>query len=168
MAPCLTSTQKLMLNASNIPGWVLLFWLVPSLAGAAEPVSFLERKSCRSSHEAGAIKVLAMAISMARGALSFLRGWDAATDHRTITHDSLGRRIDRQRPASSLFLLKAIGWVPHEGGVRYRAESPQFALLRSWIDQGCPDDTASAPSVASLEVLRSAKISGGSHGGDVR
>src|SRR5216110_3032322 len=49
-----------------------------------------------------------------------LRGFDPDVDFYTLTKGELGRRIDRQRPDNSLFLLKATGNVPHQGGVRFK------------------------------------------------
>src|SRR5262249_8948071 len=44
-----------------------------------------------------------------------LRGEDPAKDYAALTHDQLGRRINRVRPTESLLLLKATGRIPHEG-----------------------------------------------------
>src|SRR5258708_39605013 len=49
-----------------------------------------------------------------------LRGYDPDVDIYTLTKGELGRRIDKQRPDNSLFLLKATGNVPHQGGVRFK------------------------------------------------
>src|SRR5450755_1465033 len=42
-----------------------------------------------------------------------LRGFDPDVDFHTLTRGELGRRVDKQRPENSLFLLKATGNVPH-------------------------------------------------------
>src|SRR5205823_11430692 len=44
-----------------------------------------------------------------------LRGFDPDVDIITLTRGDLGRRVDRQSPANSLFLLKGTGSVPHQG-----------------------------------------------------
>ena len=49
-----------------------------------------------------------------------LRGFDADVDFYTLTKGEMGRRVDKVRPANSLFLLKATGGVPHLGGVRFK------------------------------------------------
>src|SRR5262245_54105645 len=69
-----------------------------------------------------------------------LRGEDPDADFNTLTRDLLGRRVNRQRPDDSLLLLKPLGALPHEGGQRFRAGSPEHALLRGWIAAGLPAD----------------------------
>src|ERR1700730_14412614 len=44
-----------------------------------------------------------------------LRGFDPDVDFNSLTHGALGRRVDRQTPANSLFLLKGTGKVSHQG-----------------------------------------------------
>ena len=52
-----------------------------------------------------------------------LRGYAPKQDHRSLTREFDGRRIDPTRPENSLLLLKATAQVPHEGGrLRYRAQ----------------------------------------------
>src|ERR1019366_7776169 len=41
-----------------------------------------------------------------------LRGFDPDVDIATLTRGEWGRRIDRARPANSLFLLKGTGSIP--------------------------------------------------------
>ncbi len=74
-----------------------------------------------------------------------LRGQDPAADFDTLTAELLGRRVDRIDPASSLVLLKPTGVVPHEGGVRFERGSADYAMLREWIERGCPPDPSSLP-----------------------
>jgi len=81
-----------------------------------------------------------------------LRGEDPAADHRTITRDTLGRRVDPMRPEASLLLQKAAALVPHEGGQRFAPDGPEYRLLRDWIAEGCRDDLAVAPPAVRLEV----------------
>src|SRR5262249_12593738 len=61
------------------------------------------------------------------------RGEDAEQDWLALTHDALGRRVDRQHPADSLLLLKATATVPHEGGRRFAIGSPEYAHLLAWL-----------------------------------
>src|SRR5438132_937892 len=58
-----------------------------------------------------------------------LRGFEPDVDIHTLTRGELGRRVDRQNPANSLFLLKGTGSVSHLGGVRLKAGAP--AMRRS-------------------------------------
>jgi hypothetical protein len=80
-----------------------------------------------------------------------LRGEDPDADLATLTRDLLGRRVNRQRPDDSLLLLKPLGAVSHEGGQRFRAGSPEHAILRDWIAAGLPADS-NAPTLRSLTV----------------
>src|SRR5207248_3315239 len=69
-----------------------------------------------------------------------LRGFDADLDFQTLTKGDQGRRVDRQRPANSLFLLKGTGSVPHQGGVRFKPGDPAYQALLRWVEEGCKDD----------------------------
>src|SRR5436190_13892379 len=79
-----------------------------------------------------------------------LRGFDPDVDFHSLTRGEQGRRIDKQRPANSLFLLKATGNVPHQGGVRFKAGEPAYEILRRWVAEGCKDGPAD--SLEKLEV----------------
>lgn len=68
-----------------------------------------------------------------------LRGYDPDIDIHTLTRGELGRRVDRQRPENSLFLLKATGNVPHQGGVRFKPGEPAYETLKRWVAEGCKD-----------------------------
>ena len=68
-----------------------------------------------------------------------LRGFDPDVDIATLTRTELGRRVDRVRPANSLFLLKGTGSVPHQGGVRLKAGEPAYEVLLRWVAEGCRD-----------------------------
>src|SRR5690349_1118691 len=67
-----------------------------------------------------------------------LRGYDDEGDFRAITRSAIGRRILPEDPASSLFLLKPTGAVPHKGGVRLAVDSPEYRILVDWIASGTP------------------------------
>lgn len=136
---------------------VLAVLLAPGAASAA-PVSFttevaatLARAGCNQGachgnlHGKGGFKLS-------------LRGEDAVWDHRAITRDALGRRVDSLRPEQSLLLQKAAGQVPHEGGRRFGTDSVEYRILRDWIAQGCPDDLATADRPVALEVTSTASI----------
>ena len=82
-----------------------------------------------------------------------LRGDDPGFDRMMITRASMGRRVDRARPAESLVILKPLGAVEHEGGKRFGAGSFAHEALRRWIARGAVDDVATAPTVTQLEVV---------------
>jgi hypothetical protein len=68
-----------------------------------------------------------------------LRGFDPDVDFNMLTRADLGRRVDRLHPTNSLFLLKATGNVPHQGGIRFQAGDPVYQLLVRWVAEGCKD-----------------------------
>src|SRR4051794_7685127 len=62
-----------------------------------------------------------------------LRGHDPDLDLHTLTRAEMGRRVDRQRPENSLFLLKPTGRAPHQGGVLLRPGDPAYDILLRWV-----------------------------------
>ncbi|MGL5095734.1 MAG: DUF1549 domain-containing protein, partial [Planctomycetia bacterium] len=81
-----------------------------------------------------------------------LRGYDPIFDHRALTDDLEGRRINRSAPDRSLMLLKATGDVPHIGGVLTSPGETYYRILRDWIAAGAKLDLASSR-VVKLEVV---------------
>jgi len=81
-----------------------------------------------------------------------LRGEDPAWDYQAMTRDMLARRIDVMDPEESLILLKPTTQLAHEGGLRFKKESEEYAILRDWIAAGLPDDIAVAPRLTRLIV----------------
>lgn len=64
-------------------------------------------------------------------------------------------RIDLQKPENSLLLLKPAGKMPHGGGTRFSAESPEYRIILNWIQDGAPygADIDSTKKVTRLEIL---------------
>jgi hypothetical protein len=87
-----------------------------------------------------------------------LRGFDPDADFLQLTRDVLGRRTDRQRPAASLMLKKALGRVPHEGGQRFGPHSLPLGAIRDWLAEGLQDDSPKLPGVKSLEILPGSRV----------
>jgi|KBSSwiStaDraftv2_1062776.scaffolds.fasta_scaffold83791_2 hypothetical protein len=81
-----------------------------------------------------------------------LRGEDAAFDFQALTRDLFARRVDCTDPEQSLLLLKPTAQLAHEGGQRFRSDSPEFRILRQWIAEGAQDDAQHAPRLERLEV----------------
>ncbi len=79
-------------------------------------------------------------------------GSDPEYDYYAIVKESRGRRIIHSAPESSLMLLKAAGQIPHGGGIRIRAGTDEYALLRGWIHAGTPIGDPAAPSVVRIRV----------------
>jgi len=81
-----------------------------------------------------------------------LRGEDPDFDLVALTRDMFARRTNPTDPDQSLILLKATTQLAHEGGLRFRKDSGEYALLQSWIASGTPDDPPDAPKLMRLEV----------------
>ncbi len=127
-------------------------FLAASAVRADEPVSFrnevmavLSRAGCNQGTCHGNLN--------GKGGFKLsLRGFDPAFDFVAITHDALGRRVDRHRPAESLILQKPTGGVPHEGGPRFAVGSPEYDILRRWVAGGMRPDPPGTPKLVRLEV----------------
>lgn len=65
-----------------------------------------------------------------------LFGYDPEGDHRAISRDGAGRRLNLMAPADSLLLRKATGVVPHAGGRRFTTDSSEYRTLLAWIASG--------------------------------
>jgi hypothetical protein len=76
----------------------------------------------------------------------------ADLDERAVRQDGFGRRIDVQQPETSLLLQKPSTRVAHGGGLRLPVGSREYALLRTWIEQGALYDASSAASIESVRV----------------
>jgi hypothetical protein len=87
-----------------------------------------------------------------------LRGYDPAADYLQLTRDVLGRRTDRLGPESSLILLKALGKVPHEGGLRFLPSSVPAQVFRGWLGEGLQDDPATLPALKRIEILPGSRV----------
>lgn len=79
-------------------------------------------------------------------------GFDPAADYNALVKESRGRRVMPSAPESSLLLLKASGRMPHGGGIRIRAGTDEYGILRGWIAAGTPMGDPSAPHVISIRV----------------
>ena len=87
-----------------------------------------------------------------------LRGQDADLDWLAITREQGGRRVNLIQPANSLVLLKATGGIAHEGGQRFAADSPEFAIFSKWLLDGAPDSGVKAPKLTKLEVTAPERV----------
>ena len=126
--------------------------LVVAHAAAPNPVSFrldvaplLSRSGCNMGTCHGNFN--------GKGGLKLsLRGDDPSLDFLALTRDAFGRRVNRSHPEESLIVLKPAGRQPHEGGVRFAADSIDAALLTRWVAGGLHDDIATGPRVTRLAV----------------
>ena len=80
-----------------------------------------------------------------------LRGQDPDLDWVAMVREQGGRRVDPIEPDQSLILQKALGTIPHEGGMRFHADAPEYAELVSWLREGARD-TGAERKVTALEV----------------
>jgi len=87
-----------------------------------------------------------------------LRGEDPEFDYNVLTRDAFGRRTNPQEPDRSLILLKPTGQIAHEGGQRFKADSPEFKILREWIAGGLRSDLTDGPRITSLKVTPTEQI----------
>jgi hypothetical protein len=94
-------------------------------------------------------------------------GFDPALDHDAIVKQKRGTgdralRIDAANPEQSLVVQKPTMQVPHQGGMRFKAGSPEHALLLKWLKAGAPMDAEDpAPVVSQLELLPTEQVLSG-------
>ena len=81
-----------------------------------------------------------------------LRGYAPEVDYDALTRQASGRRLVPGHPEQSLMLWKAIGAVPHGGGVRIAPDTRDYMVLRDWISEGAKGLIENAPKVVRLEV----------------
>jgi hypothetical protein len=87
-------------------------------------------------------------------------GFDPRADYDALVREGRGRRVLPAAPAHSLLLLKPTGRVPHGGGRRIEIDSPDYEVLRHWVEQGMPWGNDSAPRVVGLRVSPTERIVG--------
>jgi len=81
-----------------------------------------------------------------------LRGDNPVADYQTLVRDLSGRRLNLTEPDRSLLLEKATLEIGHGGGLRFRADTNEYALVRQWIAAGAPPDAADTPRLVGLTV----------------
>ena len=82
-----------------------------------------------------------------------LFGFDPVGDHKRITTEQPGRRINLADTERSLLLTKSIGAVPHTGGKLFGADHAFYRTLKGWLDAGAPDDPQDVAQVTGIEVF---------------
>ncbi|MBC8353794.1 MAG: DUF1549 domain-containing protein [Planctomycetes bacterium] len=81
-----------------------------------------------------------------------LLGFEPQEDYEHLVLEGRGRRLFPAAPGRSLLLMKAVGQVPHGGGVRLDANSESYAILHQWIQQGTPLGSEGESELISIEV----------------
>ena len=87
-----------------------------------------------------------------------LRGYDTAADYLTLTREAFNRRTDPSDPDASLILLKARGKVPHEGGIRFRADAVPVQVIRTWLAEGLRQDPATVAAPQGVTILPGSRV----------
>ncbi|VTS07856.1 DUF1549 and DUF1553 domain-containing protein [Tuwongella immobilis] len=81
-----------------------------------------------------------------------LRGYAPADDHRYLTREYAGRRLDPSHPENSILLTKPTGQAPHEGGVLFSVNSREYHTLAAWLRAGAPGPEKDAPQITRFEL----------------
>jgi hypothetical protein len=126
--------------------------LLATSAGAAQPIDFendiipvLTSGGCNSGPCHG----------KSRGQNGFalsLFGFDADFDYAALAKEGRGRRVFATAADRSLLLLKPIGQMPHGGGRRLELGTPEYELLKRWIEDGMPRSQPNAPKLINVTV----------------
>lgn len=82
-----------------------------------------------------------------------LRGENPALDFAALTREAMQRRVNRFDPDGSLILAKPGGKLAHEGGMRFKHDSLEYAILRNWIAAGASGSDASLPKLIGITVM---------------
>jgi hypothetical protein len=81
-----------------------------------------------------------------------LLGFEPRTDYDALTREARGRRLFPAAPESSLLLLKPTGQLPHGGGKRLTAGTPEYARILRWIRSGTPFGSDADPKVIGVSI----------------
>ena len=87
-----------------------------------------------------------------------LRGYAPEEDHRALTEEEFGRRLDLLNPEQSLLLLKATAQLSHGGGKLFGVDDPPFATLLKWVRHGAPGIVEGEPRVTHIAATPAHKI----------
>ncbi len=79
--------------------------------------------------------------------------YDPKHDWGEIVKDARGRRVFPASPEASLFLMKPLLRVPHEGGKRFEENSATHRLVARWIGAGMPYTAAREAALTNLAVF---------------
>ena len=81
-----------------------------------------------------------------------LRGEDPAADYAALLRQADQRRVNLLDSDASLILQKPTMQVAHQGGLRFRKGSQEYAILRDWIAAGAPGPGGQGSQLARLVV----------------
>lgn len=81
-----------------------------------------------------------------------LLGFEPLDDYEQLTKSDRGRRVSSASPDKSLILLKGSGQLPHGGGLRLKADSEGYAIIREWVRQGALYDKPGTPKLVAFTI----------------
>ncbi len=81
-----------------------------------------------------------------------LFGFDPESDHKRLTTEFIGRRVNLANPRESLMLEKSTGKVQHTGGERFTENSEMYATLLRWLEAGVPMDGPAVARCVDLQI----------------
>jgi hypothetical protein len=117
----------------------------PRITFSDSVMPLLDKLSCNATACHGA--------SAGKGGLKLsLFGAYPNDDYIALTRAAGGRRVDAVEPRQSLFLLKATGALPHDGGLQIEPGSKEHELLAAWVAGGMPFRGEDASELASIDV----------------
>jgi hypothetical protein len=137
----------------------LLFFHQPAFADQAPaPVSFVNEVMAVLG-KAGCNAGVCHGNTSGKGGFKLsLRGYNPSADLEAITRAHLGRRVNRETAAASLFLQKPAGLVDHGGGQRFGVNSDFYRLIHQWLEEGAKGDINQAARLEKIDVFPEARI----------
>jgi hypothetical protein len=110
-----------------------------------EVIPILTRAGCNQGACHGA--------QLGKGGLKLsLLGFDPDADYPAIVRQNEARRVVLTDPEKSLLLMKPTMGVPHAGGLRFKPDSNEYAVLIDWLRYGAPGPIAEEPAPVRVEV----------------
>ncbi|MEO8497995.1 MAG: DUF1549 domain-containing protein, partial [Planctomycetota bacterium] len=85
-------------------------------------------------------------------------GFEPSDDQAAIVRDRLGRRVELLAPEQSLLLQKPTMQVAHGGGLRLKANSVDYQILKAWIAGQAPGPNRDVAKVTKLTVTPKQRI----------
>jgi hypothetical protein len=81
-----------------------------------------------------------------------LFGFEPEADVPQIVQSAEGRRVVLSDPERSILLLKPTLSLEHGGGERFKVHSPEYNLIKRWLEDGAPAPSRTDATVKSFEV----------------
>ncbi|MCA9073524.1 MAG: DUF1553 domain-containing protein [Planctomycetaceae bacterium] len=141
-------------SSVDVPVTVELSESQPIVSFTEDVIPVLTKAGCNQGACHGA--------QFGQGGLKFsLLGFAPEEDHPAIARDWSQRRLSFISPEESLLLRKATSAVPHGGGKRIDFDSPEYQILKAWIDAGAPGPVTGEPRLIDIAVTPRAGEYGG-------